>query len=91
MHAGLEDHGHLVDGPAEPHDVEEDHGLVVGGVVEDLGHPHLVDALADPGQHQGQGVVGEPGVDPVDEERDAPPSTAASDAPGAIIESSTTP
>ena len=68
--AGLEDHRNVFHRPAESHDVEQDHALVVGGVVEHLGHPHLVDLLADARQHQGQGVVGEPGVDPVDEDRD---------------------
>ena len=56
---------------AEAHDVEDDHPLVVGVVVQDLQAAHLVDALADGRQRQRQPVVGEPGVDAVDEQRDA--------------------
>ncbi len=90
QHAGLQDHGDVVDGPAESHDVEDDHGLVVGGVVEDLGAPDLVDPLADPGQHQGQRVVGEPGVDAVDEQGD-PAFQRRRRAPGRSSRRATTP
>ena len=69
--AGRQDERHLVDRLAEAHDVEQHLGLVVGGVVEDLHAAHLVDALADAGQHERQPVVGEAGVDAVDPQRHA--------------------
>src|SRR5665213_1085389 len=52
-HAGLEDHRHVLQWTSEAHDVEEDHALVVRGVVEHLGHADLVDLLTHPGQHEG--------------------------------------
>ena len=70
-HARQQEHGDVVEGPTESHDVEHDHGLVVGGVVEDLEAAHLFDALADAGDHQRQPVVGEAGVDAVDPQRHA--------------------
>ena len=68
-HTGLQQHGDVVELAAESHDVEHDHGLVVGGVVEDLQAPHLFDALADAGDHEGEPVVGEARVDAVDPQR----------------------
>ena len=43
-------------------------GAVVGGVVDDLHAADLLDALAGSGQRQRKQVVGETGVDAVDEE-----------------------
>src|SRR5690606_33070127 len=63
--------GRLVHGPAEAYDVEQDGGLVVGRVVEDLHAADLVDALADAGDGEREHVVGEARVDAVDEDRRA--------------------
>ena len=67
--AGLQQHRYVVHRHAEAHDVEHDHALVVGVVVEHLGAADLVDALTDAGQRQRQPVVGEAGIDAVDVQR----------------------
>ena len=67
----MQEHGDVVERPAESHDVEHHHGLVVGGVVEDLEAADLFDALADAGDHEREPVVGEAGVDAVDPQRHA--------------------
>ena len=71
QHARRKEERHVVERAPETHDVEEDHGLVVGVVVEHLGATYLLNALRDPAQHERQRVVGEAGVHPVDEEGDA--------------------
>ena len=47
QHPGQQQHGDVLEGSPESHDVEHHHGLVVGGVVEDLEAADLFDALAD--------------------------------------------
>ena len=54
---------------AESHRFEQDFGLVVGRVVQDLLHAHGFDALGHAGQQQRQHVVREPRVDAGGEER----------------------
>ncbi len=58
----------LVERLAEAHHVEHHRGAVVGVVVDDLHAPDLLDALARPGQRERKQVVGEPGIDAVDEQ-----------------------
>jgi hypothetical protein len=58
-------HRDVLQGLAEPHGLEQDLGLVVRGVVQDLHHPHRVDPLAHAEEHQRQEVVGESRVNPV--------------------------
>ncbi len=62
----------LVEGAAEAHRVEDDLGLHVGRVVEDLHHPSAVDPAAEPEQREWQQVVGETRIDPGREARRAP-------------------
>ena len=67
-HARLQQHRHLVERLAEPHDVEHDLGAVVGGVVGDLHAAHLLDALAGARERERDEVVDESGVDAGDED-----------------------
>ena len=71
QYARREQHRHVAQVAAEAHDVEEHHGLVVGVVVEHLRAADLLDPLADAREDQRERVVGEAGIDAVDEDRDA--------------------
>ena len=65
--AGQEQQRLGVERLAEAHGVEQHLGLVVGRVVEDLHDPDAADPLAHAGEQDRQEVVGEAGIDAVEE------------------------
>ena len=64
----MQQHRDVVERLAESHHVEHHGGAVVGGVVDDLHAADLLDALTRAGQRQRKQVVGEAGIDAVDEQ-----------------------
>src|SRR5262249_1097483 len=66
--SGGEEERGVVERLPEAHRLEEDLGLIIGGVVDDLEDADLFPPLAEPGEHERQEVVREPRIDTRGEE-----------------------